>query len=202
MTGVSTVPIGRPYVCLTCGYTYQTNTTRGPVPLYCPTCKQSGKRPGSRVSPTPGEFQKMELVKRALAMRTEYKSWPEIAETLGQRSGMDVKRVVTQEMDRRRAELADTIDEFRDRELEHLDQLSAVAMGVLQRRHYLVNSGAVVIHNDAELMDDGPTLAAVATLVRVSESRRKLLGLDVAQKVDASVTVNYSVTGIPESEMP
>jgi hypothetical protein len=49
-------------------------------------------------------------------------------------------------------------------------------------------------------MDDGPVLSAIDRLVRISESRRKLLGLDQPAKMNVSGGLTYEVVGIdPEA---
>lgn len=73
-------------------------------------------------------------------------------------------------------------------ELERLDWYHEEAAKILKGRHWLVNSGAVVIHvvTDPEtgeqmpvtLEDVGPKLQAIATLTKIAERRSKLLGID------------------------
>lgn len=87
--------------------------------------------------------------------------------------------------------------ELIQQELDALDHLIDRAMEVLECRHLAVHGGKVVYvgadpvegEDDARspLIDDGPTLQAVATLQRLYESRRKLLGTDAPQRVDTTV---------------
>jgi hypothetical protein len=87
-------------------------------------------------------------------------------------------------------------------ELAKLDRLEAYLLGVMEREHLMVQHGKVVRleSEDADgtmtlvpVLDDGPGVQAAAQLRQVSESRRKLLGADAAQKVDLSGGVRYEI---------
>ncbi|ARX81535.1 hypothetical protein SMD44_00933 [Streptomyces alboflavus] len=94
------------------------------------------------------------------------------------------------------------VDEYRAIELarleaalERLKGLEDAAREVLAREHITVNNGRIIVHDGAPLPDDSPVLAAIDRLIKVedarqrnSESRRRLLGLDMPVKVDAQVT--------------
>lgn len=74
-------------------------------------------------------------------------------------------------------------DELRALELARLDTLTEEAVRVLSATHPLVSGGKVLSGFTEDgtaigLTDDGPKLAAIDKLIRISESRRKLLGLD------------------------
>lgn len=142
----------------------------------------------------------------ALSMRTDYASWDEIARKCGYSSERTAFLAVKALMNQRQTQLDESLDHVRVRELERLERMSAAAQKVLDTDHYLVNAGRIVHHGpegqEEPLMDDGPTLAAVHSLVKISESRRKLLGLDAAQRVQNDVHVQYTVEGIPAGEMP
>jgi transcriptional regulator with XRE-family HTH domain len=74
-------------------------------------------------------------------------------------------------------------------EVDRLDRALAEAAAVLERDHYIVNSGRLVEGPDGTLLlDDGPKLAAVDRILKVSAERRRLLGLDEPQEVRATVT--------------
>jgi uncharacterized protein YerC len=83
-----------------------------------------------------------------------------------------------------------------DLQLVRLHELETAARVVLQARHITVNNGKVIYHPDTDepMEDDGPVLQAIDRLVKIeaargqnSERRAKLLGLDAALKVDATV---------------
>ncbi len=86
--------------------------------------------------------------------------------------------------------------ELRKVELDHLDELTARAWAVIGAEHLVVNGQGVVEWNGDTLTDDGPKLAAIRLLVTISESRRKLLGLDAEQKVSLSGGVRYELVGV------
>lgn len=142
-------------------------------------------------------------------MRLQYHTWPQVAEALNWNDGRSAMQAVRREQERRMAMVDESLDQLRDQEMHRLEALGLAALRVLENKHVIVNAGQIVTEDGTPvllggtpILDDGPALAAVNTLVKVSESLRKLLGLDAATKVDAAVTVQYTIHGIPESEMP
>ncbi len=209
----------RTYTCTECGREAIARSQRGPVPKTCELCKMDAadqrlrgwkpklQAPGSRLARTIEAGIGQDQLGRALAMRLEFRTFDEIADELNLGSAEEAFGLVRHAMARRAAYLDEQIDTIRARELSHLERLTAETFDILGQRFYATSGGQVVQRMDEngqlhELHDEGPRLAAIATLVRISESRRKLLGLDAAQKVSATVSVEYSITGIPESEMP
>jgi hypothetical protein len=91
--------------------------------------------------------------------------------------------------------LADTLAEpaanARQLELDKLDALEQRYHQIIERRHAVLHQGEDTGHDD-----DGPTLTAQAGLLKVSESRRKLLGLDSPTKVAVSGGVKYEIAGV------
>lgn len=84
-------------------------------------------------------------------------------------------------------------------ELDRLDMLTEKAFELLGRQYVkFAGSG----ENMRELIDVGPNLTAIDTLRKLSESRRKLLGLDQPVKVDLGGAVEFTVQGIPDGDMP
>ena len=142
----------------------------------------------------------------ALSMRTDYAPWAEIAEVCGYVNEQTAFLAVKALMAKRQVTLDEQVDHVRIRELERLERMAAEAQKVMATPHYLVSAGKVVKHgpegDERELLDDGPTLAAIDRLVKISDARRKLLGLDAPEKVKNEVTLHYTVSGIAESEMP
>jgi hypothetical protein len=96
--------------------------------------------------------------------------------------------------------LADTLEEaaedVRRLELDKLDALERRTLAVLDGQHIVVSNGRVAMLNGAPIPDTGPILAAVQLLTRISESRRKLLGLDMPAKVTVDGGVRYEVVGV------
>jgi hypothetical protein len=145
-------------------------------------------------------------------MVTDGESWDTIVEELGYKNRAvaynDFRRAKTAAG----AELRENVTAYRDRELAALDALEATAVQVLNRYHVTISggkivrdgqpiidveSGEAVIAEDAgePLEDDGPVLAAIDRLLKISESRRKLLGLDSPVKLEATGTIRYLIEG-------
>jgi len=96
--------------------------------------------------------------------------------------------------------IVDNVENHRKLELARLDKLHHKAMQVLEAFHPMVNAGQVVrdiiedengrpvLDPETEqprtyrLIDQGPLLSAIDRLLRVSERRSKLLGLDAPTK--------------------
>lgn len=84
-----------------------------------------------------------------------------------------------------------TAEQARAAHRARLEYATDVAIAVMERDHIHVSQGRVVKGDDGEpVIDDGPKLAAAGMVKGLSESLRKLDGLDAAAKLDASVTVN------------
>lgn len=97
-------------------------------------------------------------------------------------------------------------------ELEKLDRAEAAVLTVLEAKHYTVSNGQLIYiggkrvkdevsgrwftEGGEPLYDDAPVLAAVDRLVKISESRRKLLGVDAAQKMETTGVVRYELVGV------
>ena len=72
-------------------------------------------------------------------------------------------------------------------ELARLDGLEAALLAVLARHHVTVNNGRVIMLDGEPLEDDGPVVTAAMGLLRVSERRSKLLGLDAPARQTVTV---------------
>lgn len=82
------------------------------------------------------------------------------------------------------ATLAPAADEARAVELQRLEDAHDAALAVLLREHITVSHGRVVKDDDGNaIVDDAPVLQAVDRIRALSESRRKLLGLDAPSRV-------------------
>ncbi|GIH26044.1 hypothetical protein Aph01nite_43540 [Acrocarpospora phusangensis] len=88
------------------------------------------------------------------------------------------------------ARLDPLTDEYRRIELDRLDDYTAKAYEVLVAEHVLVQHGKVIYdpETEAPMRDLAPKLAAIDRLVRISERRSRLLGLDAVIKADVTVT--------------
>lgn len=74
-------------------------------------------------------------------------------------------------------------------ELAKLDGYEATLLEVLARHHIVVSNGRVMTDPRSQdlLLDDGPVMAAVAGLLRLSERRAKMLGLDAPARQTVTV---------------
>ena len=124
---------------------------------------------------------------QALELRRNGASYPQIADRLGI-SVSTAWEAVHRVLDRTAQEAAGDV---RKLELERLDQLQIAALAVLRRTHPVVQAGKIVYSGSGDaaqpLIDDGPTLAAIRTLLDIQQRRARLLGLDAPTKVEAKV---------------
>lgn len=86
------------------------------------------------------------------------------------------------------ATLQEPADQARAVELARLEDAHDHALAVLLREHLTVSHGKVITTkddqgNDVPLIDDAPVLQAIDRIRALSESRRKLLGLDAPARV-------------------
>lgn len=80
--------------------------------------------------------------------------------------------------------LSEPAEQARAVELARLEDAHDAALTVLLREHITVSHGRVVKdENGSTIIDDAPVLAAVDRIRALSESRRKLLGLDAPSRV-------------------
>jgi hypothetical protein len=95
---------------------------------------------------------------------------------------------------------AQEVTEYRAEQAARLDELLTKAHEVLGHLHIHVSQGKVVIdeRTGEPVRDDGPTLAAIKTIIDIEARRAKLLGLDtpVKQQIGGDVTVTYAFEGV------
>jgi hypothetical protein len=133
-----------------------------------------------------------EMAARCLELRSRSYSYRRIAAELG----IDVASAYRAVQRGLRDIVEEAAEEVRKLELDKLDRLEEEALDILAARHPVVSHGRVL----ADVEDDGPKLAAIQVLLRVTESRRKLLGLDQPAKLSVDGGVRYEVVGVnPEA---
>jgi hypothetical protein len=93
-----------------------------------------------------------------------------------------------------RAAATEAAERGREVQRARLERAHEAAMEVLEAHHITVSHGKVITITDDQgdevpLTDHGPVLQAVAAVVRISESYRKLDGLDAPAKTESTVTV-------------
>jgi hypothetical protein len=123
-------------------------------------------------------------------------------EEIGQQLGVSDTRahqLWTDALDRTTKE---PTDQWRELELQRLDQLQAAAAEVLQSTHHVIQTGKVVVDDQGRpYVDHRPVLAAVNTLVRVMERRARLLGLDAPARVDTTVDGTLTTVDVIDREI-
>lgn len=118
-----------------------------------------------RNSPTAQRrIEAKERAKKALELRKKGMRYEAIAQTLGYSSRGDAHKAVMKELNLLAKECLEEAAQVRDLELQRLDEL------------YLAAWKAIT----------GGSESAIDRALRVSESRRKMMGLDAAQKVDVN----------------
>src|SRR5438105_4956156 len=108
----------------------------------------------------------------------------EIAKRVGYGSVGSVSKAIERAM---MATVQEAGEAARALELEKLDSYIRMALDVARTTHYAHSNGRVVMLADSDgvakpLVDDGPVLAALDRLIRLSERRAKLKGLDAPIK--------------------
>ncbi len=133
----------------------------------------------------------------AVRMRREGKPWQAIVDALGYASCGAAHQDVTRALDAARKELAFETEQWREIELQRLDDLERAARTVLDALHVTVSHGRIIRNDDgSELMDHDPALRAVDRLLKIAERRSRLLGLDQPVKHEVSGAVTYAIEGV------
>lgn len=132
-------------------------------------------------------------------------------ETIGRRFGLTTQGA-HQVVKRKLAEMTKKRDlateDLRSKELALLDEALVVAHQIMNKDHLAHGNGRVVTrevrledgsYETVDVLDDGPRLAAADRLIKISESRRKLLGLDAPakQEIEQSGTISYVINAGP-----
>lgn len=118
---------------------------------------------------------------RAAELRGEGLSYKNIAREMGWASKSTAYDAVQRAY---RATLTEPADQARAVELARLEDAHDAALAVLLREHITVSHGRVVKDDDGNvIIDDAPVLQAIDRIRALSESRRKLLGLDAPSRV-------------------
>jgi len=82
-------------------------------------------------------------------------------------------------------------------QLKRIDMSRETVMGILERDHLTFDiKGSVIYHNGEYYRDSKPVMDAIKLLVTLDDQESKLLGLNAATKIQAAVTVNYTLVGV------
>jgi hypothetical protein len=142
--------------------------------------------------PRPRSVAQIEKDAQAVELRRRNLTYRQIAAQMGWKSQKTAYEAVHRG-------LADAIqepaDEVRRLELERLDEYARHALRVLATPHLVVSQGIVVVHPVSEepLTDDQPVLQALDRLIKISERRSRLLGLDAPVKTRVEVITEDAV---------
>lgn len=112
----------------------------------------------------------------------------------------DVKEALSEAL--KRQDLA--VDELREKHTRLLNEALEVAYRIMNTEHLAHGNGRLVrreVEREdgsvelVDVVDNGPNLAAADRLVKISESQRKLWGIDAPAKVEAlhEGTINYVI---------
>ena len=129
-----------------------------------------GKRTTDNCATSPAKLDRAARIVKATELRLQGKSYDAIAQAMGIHRSYAFKLVdAGMEMSITRA-----ADELRVREGDRLDELIALLADRV----------------DAKKEIDSNTLGAIDRLIRISESRRKLFGLDAPERLAADFNLN------------
>jgi hypothetical protein len=134
--------------------------------------------------------QRAETDAKAVRLKAQGASYPAIARALGYASPGSAHKAVQRAL---AAIPAPGVRELRALQGEALDAIEVEAWRVLSSTHYKVsNSGRVVPdpHTGEPLHDPAPKIAAINALVRVSDRRAKLFGLDSPIRIEAAISAD------------
>lgn len=143
---------------------------------------------------------------KAVKLAASGMTYVEVAKTLGHNSPQaahkDVKAALAERI--KRQDLA--VDELRAKHTALLDEALQVAHRIMNDQHLAHSAGRMVQREDPltgelhDVIDNGPNLAAVDRLVKISESQRKLWGIDAPTKTETMLdaTIGYHVAVAPE----
>ncbi|MEE4546473.1 hypothetical protein V2S66_31475 [Streptomyces sp. V4-01] len=97
-------------------------------------------------------------------------------------------------------------EQARNRQRLRLELAHEAAMEVLEATHITVSHGRVITIKDDDgkdvpLRDHAPVLAALDRIVKISESARKLDGIDAATKVQIGGELKYEIVGVPPEDL-
>lgn len=142
-----------------------------------------------RYGKTGNPEQRAEMAQKAYAMRLKGATNEAIGQELGV-SRETVRKLLTEY---RTALTAPEADELRRVENDKLDRLEAVAWKLLEENHVAFQHGKVVSLDGKPISDKEPVFKAIDRLLKTSESRRKLWGVDVPVKTEHHVTTSSVV---------
>ncbi len=138
---------------------------------------------------------------RAIELRNSGATWQEVADACGYDSRGSACRDITRAFSQEQRRTGESLAELREIESAKLDDLEEVVWGVLAANHVVVQHGKIVYLDDKPLDDLGPILSAVDRLVKISQRRAALHGVDSPVKVESTGKLTYEIVGVDMSQM-
>jgi hypothetical protein len=129
---------------------------------------------------------------KAALMRTHSKTYKQIADALGI-STTEAYRAVGRALKSAVQEPGELVLKM---EMEKLDRMEQRALSVINRRTKQLRGST-----SKGYAEDGILLQANAQLLRIHESRRRLLGLDAPIKTEVTAGVQYEIIGINTDDL-
>lgn len=118
----------------------------------------------------------------AATMRARGATYQQIADALGYADRRTAYRAVEKVLTET---VTEPSEELRSLELARLDAILAKAWSVMEAEHVTVSHGKIIRGADGQpLRDDGPVLAAIDRILKVSERRARLVGLDAPNRTE------------------
>jgi len=167
-----------------------------------PTSKQ--RHYASSAKSDKAHVEKLARQQRALELRIAGMTYSQIGDAIGVGRATAYK-YYREALGELLKENVEKMEELRQLELARLDHLQREAETVLRKSHVYVSQGGKIVYDgDVKLVDDGPTMQAIATVLRIMERRSKLLGLDQPTKIEQSgsveVTTGYDLSKITDPD--
>lgn len=171
-------------------------TTPSPDPETPEPAKRGRKPRGTTAVPRPkpsghgaGTMQSPESLDRdrhAMSLRSQGWTWQAISDHLGYGGGGNASVAVERYIKRHIP--TETVESVRQQMLDRLDRVTSKALGVLEATHLAYHQGEPLMGPDGKpVVDNKPTLDAIATVLRVDERRAKLLGVDAPERTEVTV---------------
>lgn len=92
--------------------------------------------------------------------------------------------------------LAKPADDLREFEAARLDDLEETVYLELEKNHCVVSHGKIIYQGSDPLHDTASVLSCVDRLLRISERRSRLLGLDSPTKIETAGEFVYRLVGV------
>jgi len=141
--------------------------------------------------------------KQAMRLKHDGYTWAEIAPAVGYKDGKHAASDVHKYLDRLRKEQSADADALRQQQLAHLAELRQRVDAIMERRHIHVTPGGKIVKDEDGnvVLDDAVELAAIDRMLKIAEREGKILGTDAPEKLEAGVTINYSIDGVDMNQV-